>query len=143
VARSFQHLDLADLLLVAEDAIGIEAGELATMCDLGRADTALNASAAEFAGRPFHAGLPEMGAALLHHLLARPPVPARPQEVALACLFELAGRNGYRWRERAGDEAALGERIRSVTEATPGSVDEADLARWIEDHLEPSAPQQG
>ena len=132
----FQHLDLADFLLVAEDALGIEAGRLATMCDLGRADAALNATCGEFAGRSLLPGLPEKGAAMLHRLLVFPPVPARTDRVALACLFELTERNGYRWRDRAGDGAALGERIRAVS--TQGSLDEADLARWIADHLEPA-----
>ncbi|MGH2690827.1 MAG: hypothetical protein ACRDKW_18755, partial [Actinomycetota bacterium] len=112
---TLRHLDLADFLLVAEDTLHIEAGHLATMCDLARADAALNVTAAEWNGRPLHAGLAEKGAALFSRLVALPPVPARAAEVALACLFELAGRNGYRWVDRAGDAEALGERIRSVT----------------------------
>ncbi|MGH2722489.1 MAG: hypothetical protein ACRDJO_12950 [Actinomycetota bacterium] len=133
---TLRHLDLADFLLVAEDTLGIEAGYLATMCDLGRADAALNVTSAEWAGEPQHAGLAEKGAALFSRLVALPPVPARAAEVALACLFELAGRNGYRWVERAGDAQALGERIRSVTPT--GSSEVSVLARWIADHLEPA-----
>jgi hypothetical protein len=138
VPHPFDNLDLADFLLLAEDTVGIEAGLLATMCDLGRADDALSATAAEFGGRPFHPGVPERAAALLHRLLARPPVPVYVGEVALVCLFEFAARNGYQWRDRAGDEAAVSERIRAVTTAPLGSVDEADLARWIAEHLEPA-----
>lgn len=134
------HLDLADFLLVAEDTLRVEAGYLATMCDLARADAALNVTSAEWAGLPLHAGLAGKGAALFRSLVALPPVPARANEVALACLFELVGRNGYRWVDRAGDAAALSERIRSVTRPT-GSSDATDLASWIEEHLEPSAPQ--
>ena len=133
---TLHHLDLADFLLVAEDTLQIEAGYLATMCDLGRADAALNVTSAEWAGEPLHAGLAEKGAALLSRLVTMPPVPARATEVALACLFELAGRNGYRWVDRAGDAQALSERIRSVTPT--GSSDVSALARWIADHLEPA-----
>jgi hypothetical protein len=133
---TLRHLDLADFLLVAEDTLHIEAGYLATMCDLGRADAALNVTSAEWGGQPLHAGLAEKGAALFNRLVAMPPVPARATEVALACLFELAGRNGYRWVDRAGDAEALGERIRSVTRT--GSSEVSALARWIADHLEPA-----
>ena len=133
---TLHHLDLADFLLVAEDTLQIEAGYLATMCDLGRADAALNVTSAEWAGEPLHAGLAEKGAALLSRLVTMPPVPARATEVALACMFELAGRNGYRWVDRAGDAQALSERIRSVTPT--GSSDVSALARWIADHLEPA-----
>jgi len=133
---TLHHLDLADFLLVAEDTLQIEAGYLATMGDLGRADAALNVTSAEWAGEPLHAGLAEKGAALLSRLVTMPPVPARATEVALACLFELAGRNGYRWVDRAGDAQALSERIRSVTPT--GSSDVSALARWIADHLEPA-----
>jgi hypothetical protein len=133
---TLHHLDLADFLLVAEDTLQIEAGYLATMCDLGRADAALNVTSAEWAGEPLHPGLAEKGAALLSRLVTMPPVPARATEVALACLFELAGRNGYRWVDRAGDAQALSERIRSVTPT--GSSDVSALARWIADHLEPA-----
>ncbi len=51
-----QVLALEDLLLIAEDLLGIPAEEIARTTDLGLADSALHAPFARFGGHDFYEG---------------------------------------------------------------------------------------
>jgi len=135
VRRAVRYLDLADFLLIAEAALGIETTELAYAANLDLAQSALAAPMARFAGREFYPAFDDKAAVLCSRLIRNHPLPDGNKRVAYLCLIEFIERNGFSWNPPAADYPDGDETVSMIEGVATGQVDEATLAHWIEKRL--------
>lgn len=131
------YLDLADYLLIAEAALGIDADVLAKAANLSLAPSALDAPAAEFGGVEFYPDLPTKVAVLCVHVVMNHALPDGNKRTGLLCAIEFAERNGYEWRSPPGDAPDGDETVRLIEGVAAGKIDVTVLAAWVADRLAP------
>lgn len=91
---AFEHLDLADFLLVAEAVLDIPAEDLAHAARLELAESALHVPAATFGGVEFYPDLARKTAVLAAQLINDHPLPDGNKRVGYLCVLEFVARNG-------------------------------------------------
>lgn len=129
------YLDLADLLLIAEAALGVSAEDFARVAQLNLAASALNSPAAEFGGVEFYPEFPMKAAVLCSHLIRNHPLPDGNKRVGFLCTVEFAERNGYVWEPPAGDDPGGEETVKVIEQVAAGEIAVHDLAEWIAQRL--------
>jgi death-on-curing protein len=89
-----RYLDLAELLLIAEGATGIDAATLAKLPRIDLADSALHAPAASFGDVEFYPELIDKAAVLAWHLCQNHPLPDGNKRTAWAAMRTFLLLNG-------------------------------------------------
>jgi len=132
---SVQYLDLADFLLIAEAALGVEVSVLQRVTALHLAESALAAPAAEFGGVEFYPEFPTKIAVLCARLARNHPLPDGNKRAAYLSAVEFAERNGYEWGLPPGDEQGGEQTVKVIESVACGEMTEEQLADWIADRL--------
>lgn len=124
-----QEIDVAEYLVLAETAIGLDAAALARAPHvISRAESALAAPFAVFGGVEVYRGLVMKAAVLCSRLLRNHPLPDGNKRIAYLCMIELIRRNGREWKPVAPDM----ERAAMVERLAARDLTEADFAAWLE-----------
>ena len=132
---SIRYLDLADVLLIAEAVLGVDAGELLRTVRLELAESALGAPMASFEGHEFYPTFSEKAAVLCSRLVRNHPFLDGNKRVGYICLIEFVERNGYSWTPPLGDGARGDETVDVIERVATGELDEATLATWIAERI--------
>lgn len=132
-----QYLGLGEFLLVAKESLCIDAGVLARLADLGGADSALNAPAAEFGGDEFYPDFVAKAAILTSRLVRNHPLPDGNKRVAFECLRTFLDLNGYRWIPPSPDpKKATDMTVQVMIDLAAGDLDEAGFEHWLRDRIQ-------
>jgi death on curing protein len=124
------ELTTADLLLIAEAVLDIDAERLAYVVDLGSAESALAAPFAGFGDTEFYPDPAVKAAILCSRLVRNHPLPDGNKRVAYMAMRELLARNGYQWMRPEVDEtAAMIERLAAR------DISEEEFAAWVAEHI--------
>lgn len=128
----YRYLDIVDFLLIAEMALGIDAGRLARLDRLGLAESALAAPAASFAGTEAYEEFPTKVAVLGWHLIRNHPLPDGNKRIGLLAMIEFVRRNSWSWSPDPGDPVASDAIIRAVAD---GSASQDQFADWVKQRI--------
>ncbi|MCW2984677.1 MAG: filamentation induced by cAMP protein Fic [Conexibacter sp.] len=122
-----QRLDIADLLLIAEDLLGEPAEQLVRTIDLGLAESALAAPFATFEDHDFYEGYALRAAILASRIVRNHPLIDGNKRLALLAMIEFLWRNDRPWpSDLDQDEVAeTFERLAARDLAEP------DFAAWV------------
>ena len=101
---TFEYLDLADFLLIAEAVRDIPAEDLARAGRLDLAESALHAPAATFGGVEFYPDLASKTAVLAARLINNHPLPDGNKRVGYLCALEFVARSAP-WSMWAREDA--------------------------------------
>lgn len=126
-------LDLADFLLIAEAITGVSA-QLLSQSDhvVSRAESALNAPRASFAGVHFYPDFAQQAAILCSRVIRNHPLPDGNKRAAFLCLIEFVERNGYRWSPpKGGDD----EVVETILQVASRQLNEDAFLTWVRDRI--------
>jgi len=126
-----RYLSLAEALLVAEAVTGLDPTTLARSSRLELLDSALHAPQAGFGDEDFYPSLVEKAAVLAVRLARNHPLLDGNKRLAWQSLTLFLSLNGHRLHVPTGDAVEL-----MLTVAT-GELDEAAVARWLQERVEP------
>jgi death-on-curing protein len=129
------YLDLADFLLKAEAALGIDAEALYMQADLPMAESALSAPRAAFGEVEFYESFPEKVAVLGQRIVANHPLLDGNKRTALLCMMEFTERNGYRWVPPAADEPDGDETVEVMVALAAGELSGERFLVWVTDRI--------
>ena len=121
------YLDLADYLLIAEAALGVQAEEIARWPGTGLAESALHAPAAGFGGVEFYPDVIDKAAVLCVRLARNHPLPDGNKRVAYLAMVEFLARNGVEWMPPSVDDT-----VATLEGVAAGRVSERELADWLQ-----------
>ncbi|HEX3787962.1 MAG TPA: type II toxin-antitoxin system death-on-curing family toxin [Pseudonocardiaceae bacterium] len=102
-----EHLDLADLLVIAELVLATPAEDLAKTRRPELPESASHAPAAGFDGVEFYPDLATKTAVLCTHLAKNHPLMDGNKRLAFMAMIEFLTRNGYEWNPPEGDEDGI------------------------------------
>lgn len=126
-----RRLALEDLLLIAEDLLGISAEEIARTADLGLADSALHAPFARFGGHDFYEGFALRAAILASRIVRNHPLLDGNKRLALLAMIEFLRRNDEKWP--AGlDQDEVAETFERLASR---ELSEQNFAMWVSEKL--------
>lgn len=131
---TFEYLDLADFLLIAEAVLDIPAEDLARAARVELAESALHAPAATFGGMEFTPDLARKTAVLATRLINNHPLPDGNKRVGYLCALEFVARNGRTWTQPPDDPDGDGT-VAIIEGVAAGEIDEDTLTSWIADRL--------
>jgi len=120
-------LQVEDLLLIAEDLLGIPAEELVRTTDLGLADSALHAPFARFAGQDFYEGFAVRAAILASRIVRNHPLLDGNKRLALLAMIEFLRRNEQGWPSDL-DQDEVAETFERLAAR---ELSEPDFASWV------------
>lgn len=132
---SVWYLDLADVLLIAEAALGTDAGELLRAVRRDLAESTLAAPMASFEGHEFYPTFSEKAAVLCSRLIRNHPFLDGNKRIGYVCLIEFVERNGYLWTPPAYDGPHGDETVDVIEKVAAGELDETALAIWIAERI--------
>jgi death-on-curing protein len=127
IPRLMQRIQVEDLLLIAEDLLGIPAEEIARTSDLGLADSALNAPFAGFGGHDFYEGFAVRAAILASRIVRNHPLLDGNKRLALLAMIEFLRRNDQDWPSDL-DQDEVAETFERLAAR---ELSEQDFARWV------------
>lgn len=133
--KEVRYLALADLLLIAEAVLGVDAGELAHTARLDLAESALASPSASFEGHEFYPAFAEKAAVLCYHLIRNHPLLDGNKRVGYLCVVEFVERNGYTWTPPAADGPSGDRTVEIIERVAAGTIDPAALALWFEERI--------
>lgn len=131
---TWEYLDLADFLLIAEAVLDIPAEDLARSARLELAESALHAPAATFGGVEFYADLARKTAVLASRLINNHPLPDGNKRLGYLCALEFVARNGGTWTHPPDDPDG-DDTVAIIEGVAAGQIDEDTLTAWITDRL--------
>lgn len=120
------YLNLGEYLVLAEQALGIDATVLAKTSRIELAESALHAPAGEFGGHEFYPDLTDKAAVLVTHLTWNHPLPDGNKRSAWLALRAFVAINGGRWSDL--DPAAVEQFMVAIG---AHDYDENDTAHWL------------
>lgn len=129
------YLDLADFLLQAEAALGIDAETLYMQADLPMAESALSAPRAAFGEVEFYESFGEKVAVLGQRIVANHPLLDGNKRTALLCMMEFTERNGYRWVPPTADETDGDETVKVMVALAAGEFSVERFLAWVMDRV--------
>ena len=129
------YLDLADFLLIAEAALGLDAKELMFASRLDLAESALASPSASFESHDFYPTFPEKAAALCYHIIKNHPLPDGNKRVGYLSLLEFVERNGYVWTPPAADTPDGDETVAVIERVAAGTIGQRALVDWITERI--------
>jgi death-on-curing protein len=122
-----RRLQIEDLLLIAEDLLGVPAEELARTTDLGLADSALHAPFAGFGGHDVYEGFAVRAAILASRIVRNHPLLDGNKRLALLAMIEFLRRNHQDWpSDLDQDEVAA-----TFEQLAARELSEQDFATWV------------
>jgi len=128
---TWEYLDLADYLLIAEAVTGFQAEILASMprvVDL--ASSALAVPSSGWQGVEAYPELAQKAGLLAARLSKNHPLPDGNKRVAWLSLVEFVERNGYRLEQPDPDEA-----VEVLLRLASSDLSEADFVEWLRPRL--------
>lgn len=131
---SWDYLDLADYLLIAEAVLDIPAADIAKAVRLELAESALHAPAAEFGGVEFYEDLPSKAAVLCSRLVRNHPLPDGNKRAGYISMLEFIARNGGQWTYPPNDPEG-DETVDIIERLAAGDLSEDELEAWIRERL--------
>lgn len=129
------YLDLADFLLQAEAALGIDAETLYMQADLPMAESALSAPRAAFGEVEFYKSFHEKIAVLGQRIVANHPLLDGNKRTALLCMMEFTERNGCRWVAPTADESDGDETVEVMVALAAGELSSERFLAWVTDRV--------
>jgi death-on-curing protein len=124
---AWHYLDLGDFATIAEKVVGQPAERLLAMPSVvSRADSALHAPKAKFAGHEMYPDFPVKAAILCSRLIKNHPLVDGNKRVAFLCMNEFVERNGFELAIDDEDEA-----FEIILGVAAGDVMEEDFATWV------------
>ncbi|HEV7492506.1 type II toxin-antitoxin system death-on-curing family toxin [Baekduia sp.] len=126
-----RRIQVEDLLLIAEDVLGVSAEVLARTTDLGLADSALQAPFASFGGRDFYDGFAVRAAILASRIVRNHPLLDGNKRLALLAMIEFLRRNGQEWPSDL-DQDEVAETFERLAAR---ELSEQDFAVWVGEKL--------
>jgi death-on-curing protein len=122
-----ERITIEDLLLLAEDLVGIPAETLLRTANLHLAESALAAPFASFGDREFYEGFPVRAAVLASRLVRNHPLVDGNKRLALVAMIEFLRRNDQHWpSELDQDEVA-----ETFERLAARDLSEEELASWV------------
>ncbi len=126
-----RYLGLPDFLIIAEAVLGVRAEDLFRSCDVGAAESALQAPAAGFGTFEPYPTMAEKAAVLASRLCRNHPLLDGNKRVAYLSLREFVARNGYDWTPPAADDPSGDETVKVMWDLAAGQLSEAELTAWV------------
>ena len=126
------RLSFEELLLIAEETLGVPYDELERTVCIFRAESALAAPFARLRGADLHPDPVERATVCATRLIRSRPFPFGNQEIGYECMREMLVRAGCRWmrqEEEAKDVEATLKRLEV------GTTSEAEFLRWVRARL--------
>lgn len=131
IPQLVRRIQIEDLLLIAEDLLGVPAEELARTTDLGLADSALHAPFAGFGGHDLYEGFPVRAAILASRLVRNHPLLDGNKRLALLAMIEFLRRNNQDWPSDL-DQNEVAETFERLAAR---ELSEQDFATWVAEKL--------
>jgi death-on-curing protein len=115
---TFEYLDLADYLAIAEEVTGLRVETLLMVTNVGLADSALHAPQTGFGDEDLYESFVAKAAILLVRLAKNHPLPDGNKRAAWVSLRLFVEINGWRWEPYPAVDEAEQRRQRSLGDAT-------------------------
>lgn len=122
------QLDLADLCLIAEAITEVAAEDISRIISKPRAESALHAPFATFAGIDFYPDLPTQAAILCSRLVRNHPLPDGNKRLGYVAMREFLARNNAQWHDPPGGKFEIAETIEALA---AGDMSEGELVKWV------------
>jgi prophage maintenance system killer protein len=127
-----ERLSVEDVLLIAEEVLGVPAERLAREARLPALAAALAAPFAVRQGRERHVTLAEKAATLCIRLVRDRPLSAGNEQVALLAMLELVARNHGVWIPPLGGQDEIAGMIALLA---AGQLSDAAFLGWIRERV--------
>ncbi|WP_195210233.1 type II toxin-antitoxin system death-on-curing family toxin [Actinomarinicola tropica] len=125
---------MAEALLIAEAVTGIDARTLSRAARVDLLDSALHAPQAGFGDEEFYPSIVEKAAVLAVRIARNHPLPDGNKRLAWQSLTIFLALNGHRL------EVGTDHAVSLMLGVAAGELDEAAVAEWLRQHVEPPAP---
>ena len=125
-----EGLTVADVLFIAENALGIDAERLKRVADIGAVESALAAPFAGWSDQDLYPDPARKAAVLCSRLLRNHPLPDGNKRVAFVCMRTFLDMNGLLWNAPSPAEAA-----HMVESLAAREVSEEDFTAWVASRL--------
>jgi len=129
------YLDLVDYLALAAEVTGMDVETLSRVTQLNLADSALHAPAAGWGEEDHYPDFVDKAAVLVVRLAKNHPLPDGNKRAAWVALRVFVESNGWSWATYPSVDAAEV----AVLAIASGEWDEARVASWLRQRLEPPA----
>jgi death-on-curing protein len=123
-----EKLSLADLLLWAEDVLGIDAHTIRLVTRIPEAESALAAPFASFGGEDFYPDPAERAAILCSRLVRNHPFPDGNKRIALLAMLDQIERSGLIWTPPPGGQVEIAFVIEALASRAIG---ESEFTDWV------------
>lgn len=130
-----KYLGLADLLLIAEAALRVPAEDVYSICDIGRAESALAAPAACFGEYEAYPTMARKAAVLASRLCRNHPLLDGNKRVAYLAMCEFVERNGFTWTPPETDGPSGDETVKVMWDLAAGQITEEELTTWVAERI--------
>ncbi len=128
---TIEYLDLADFIAIAASVTNLDEATIATVADLGLADSALHAPAATYGETEFYPDFVDKAAVLIVRLARNHPLPDGNKRAAWVSLRMFVDINGWTWSPRP----TIGDAEAAVLAIAAGEWDEGQAAAWLRERL--------
>ncbi|PZS01486.1 MAG: hypothetical protein DLM56_14775 [Pseudonocardiales bacterium] len=125
------YLGLPDFLIIAEAVLEVPAEDLYRTCDIGAAESALNAPAAGFGTFEAYPTMAQKAAVLTFRLCRNHPLVDGNKRVSYLALHEFVARNDCPWTPPPGDDPAGDETVKIMWDLAAGHLTEQQLTIWV------------
>lgn len=122
------HLELGDLLLIAEAVLGESAEHLQRTVSLARLEPALTAPFASVGGIDLYPDPVERAAICCSRLLRNHPFPRENRQIAYLCMRDLLEQAGYSWPL---SPQSAGEIADAMGALEVGKLSEEEFVSWV------------
>jgi death-on-curing protein len=133
---SVRYLDLVDYVAIAAEVTGLDTETLTKAADLGLADSALHAPAAEFGGTEFYPDFVDKAALLVVRLTKNHPLPDGNKRAAWVALRLFVELNDWSW----DPSPTVDEAERVMFAIASGEWGEDQAATWLRGQLQREEP---
>jgi prophage maintenance system killer protein len=122
------RLSLKDLLLIAEETLGVPFDKLEQVVCVFRAESSLAAPFARICGVDLHPDPVERAAICAVRLIHSRPFPVGNKEIGYECMREMLVRSGYRWSRLMEDAGEVAETLKRVE---CGATTDSEFLNWV------------
>ncbi len=127
------YIDLAEYLLIAADATGVEVDKMSRIAKIDLADSALHAPAAGFGETEFYPDFISKAAVLVTRLVKNHPLPDGNKRAAWITLRVFIEINDWTWRITP----AVDETEQAILAITAGHWSQDEMTDWLRRHIAP------
>lgn len=130
---SLRYIELADYVAIAAAVTGLEVETVVKVANLGLADSALHAPAAEFDETEFYPDFVDKAVVLVVRLTNNHPLPDGNKRAAWVTLRIFIEVNGWSWSAAP----AVDDAERMMLAIASSEASEAEVALWLRTHISP------